>query len=85
MGIDHPIAVVEARFPGPGAEPAPYVMTEADVVRFCRLEKIKAPYMALRRYRQKGWLKATQVGKDVRYLLPDVLKFLETAKQENPR
>ena len=30
-------------------------------------------------------LKATQVGKFVRFLLPDVVTFLATAQEENPR
>lgn len=66
------------------AEPAPYVMTEADLVRLLQM-KSSRPYLALLRYRKLGWLKAIQVGNGIRYLLPDVLKFLETAKTENPR
>lgn len=64
-------------------EPAPYVLTDEEVARMLRLDS--DPYDALRRYRDKGWLKATQVGKHVRYLLPDVIKFLDKARAENPR
>ena len=67
------------------AEPVPHVMTEADVVRFLRLEKAADPYQTLYGYRRRGWLKAVQVGKHVRYLLPDVLRFLEAAREGNPR
>jgi hypothetical protein len=66
------------------AEPAPWVLTEDDVIRLARMDSVD-PYSALRRYRQKGWLKATQLGNHVRFLLPDVLAFFEKAKEENPR
>jgi hypothetical protein len=67
------------------AEPAPYVLTEEDMVRLLRLETAADPYQTLYRYRNKGQLRATQVGKHVRFLLPDVVKFLATAQEENPR
>jgi hypothetical protein len=66
------------------AEPAPYVLTEAETVRLLRMEGVADPYSALKRYRDKG-LKATQLGKSVRYQLPDVLDFLERRREENPR
>lgn len=67
------------------AEPAPYVLTEEDMVRLLRLESVTDPYQTLYRYRSKGQLKGTQVGKHVRYTLPDVLEFLEIVKERNPR
>lgn len=67
------------------AEPAPFLMTEEETVRLLRLTENTDPYSSLKRYRDRGWLKATQVGREVRYQLPDVLKFLETAKEGNPR
>jgi hypothetical protein len=66
------------------AEPAPYVLTDDDVIRLARITTAD-PYETLRRYRGLGLLKATQLGKNVRYLLPDVLAFFERAKEENPR
>ncbi len=66
------------------AEPAPYVLTEADLVRMLRLD-CQDPYQAIYRYRRRGQLKGTQVGKQVRFLLPDVVKFLDRAREENPR
>lgn len=65
-------------------EPAPYVLTEAETVRLLRMEGVADPYAALRRYREKG-LRGTQLGKFVRYQLPDVLDFLERHREENPR
>jgi hypothetical protein len=66
------------------AEPAPYVLTDEDVARFMRLD-CSDVYQSLKRYRLKGWLKGTQLGNHVRYLLPDVLKACELAKEGNPR
>jgi hypothetical protein len=66
------------------AEPAPYLMTEEDVVRLLRIDSAD-PYSCLRRYRNKGQLAATQVGNHVRYLLPNVIEFLERATKENKR
>jgi hypothetical protein len=67
------------------AEPAPYVLTEAEAVRLLRLDGVKDAYQALKRYRAKGWLKGVQLGNHVRYALPDVVEFIEAAKLENPR
>jgi hypothetical protein len=67
------------------AEPAPYLMTDDEAARLLRLSDVKDPYQALKRYRTTGRLKGVQVGNHVRYTLPDVLKFIEDTKQENPR
>jgi hypothetical protein len=65
-------------------QPAPYVLTDEEVVRMIRLE-CKDTEQALKRYRQSGLLKPTQVGNRLRYLLPDVLRFLADAQEANPR
>lgn len=64
-------------------EPAPYVLTEEDVIRFLRSESAD-PYQALYRLRQKG-LKAVPVLGRVRYLLPDVLAMLDMLKEGSER
>jgi hypothetical protein len=66
-------------------EPVPYTMTEPELVRFLRLENAPHPSKTIRYYRERGILKAVQVGKNVRFLLPDVLEFLEKNKEANPR
>lgn len=74
-------------FPRDGAtapEPVPYTMVEAELIRFLRLGGAN-PSKTIRYYRERGILKAVQVGKNVRFLLPDVLDFLERSKQANPR
>lgn len=84
-----PIVVQTVYFPrqgdAPAAEPVPYVMVEGDVIRFLRLDQAPNPDRTIRRYREKGILRAVQVGKNVRFLLPDVLAFLEKNKEANPR
>lgn len=67
------------------AEPAPYVMTQTDVGRFLRLPENTNWDDTLYRYRKLGMLKGTQVGRDVRYLLPDVLDALKAIQKANPR
>jgi hypothetical protein len=65
-------------------QPAPYVLTEDEVIRLYRLES-NDPERSLQRLRQKGWLKPTQVGKQLRYLLPDVLRALANIQEDNPK
>lgn len=67
------------------AEPAPYLMTEEETVRMLRLDGVKDPYDALLYYRRQGRLKATQVGRFVRFQLPDVIDFLKVTQEANPR
>lgn len=59
-------------------DPVPYVLTAADVVRLGRLDLTETdrPDLAVERYRNLGAIRGTQIGKTVRYLLPDVLRFL---------
>jgi hypothetical protein len=71
--------------PDGSVQPAPYVMTDEEVARFLRLDGLKDPAQALKRYRLKGWLTPVQSGNNLRYLLPDVLAFFEKSKEENPR
>lgn len=78
-----PIAVYLPRHGDTPAEPAPYVMTDEDVVRMLRGQSENA-YQALYRLRRQG-LKAVAVFGQVRYLLPDVLAFLEQLKESDPR
>lgn len=68
-------------------EPVPFLMTEAELIRFLRLDETATENLdaTLFRYRKKGLLRATQVGRCLRYRLPDVLAFLENAQELNPR
>jgi hypothetical protein len=66
------------------SEPAPYLLTEDEVARLLRLDCADAG-QSLKRYRAKGQLRATQVGRHLRYRLPDVIDFLTRVQGENPR
>lgn len=65
-------------------EPAPYLLTGEDAIRFLRLGGAD-PQRTLQRYRSSGRLKAVQVGKQLRYTLPDLVAFIERTRQTNPR
>lgn len=69
------------------AEPCPYVMTDDDVMRLLQVSKEtdRAKYMALWAQRQENGLQATRVLKEVRYLLPDVLRWLENQREDRTR
>jgi len=64
----------------PDGRPAPSVMVEDDVIKFCRLDQvgIGEPKNTLRYYREKGTLKATRIGRGTVYTIQSVLEFLET-------
>ena len=67
-------------YPMPDGRPAPWVMVEDDVIKFCRLDKVGLgePRNTLRYYREKGTLKATRIRRGTVYTMPSVLEFLET-------
>jgi hypothetical protein len=63
----------------PGGIPAPLVLTEPELISLLRLDGedgSKDPKLTLQYYRSRG-LKCIQLGKHLRYYLPDVIKFLE--------
>ena len=65
--------------------PCPFVMTAEEVIRFCRLEGLKEPEDVLYQHRKAGRLHGFQIGRNIRYLLPDVMRFLERLVEEKPR
>ena len=70
-----------------GYMPAPEIMSEAEVIRFLRLDEsgAKHPKETLRRYRKKFGLKAVQLGKSVRFPLQEVCVFIKLLSEKNPR
>jgi hypothetical protein len=62
-------------------------MTEEEAIRYLRLDLIRTqnPGETLAYYRRKGLLKATQVGKCVRYRRVEIERFLELVTEQNPR
>ena len=70
-----------------GFTPCPELLTEDEAIRFLRLDNIntETPSNTLRYYRKKGFLRATQVGKCIRYRRIELEKLLERLTDANPR
>jgi hypothetical protein len=70
-----------------GFTPCPEVLTEEEAIRFLRLDEINTEDSGntLRYYRKKGLLRATQVGKCIRYRRIELEKLLEKLTETNPR
>ena len=68
-------------------DPWPDVMTEAEALRYLRLDLIdvKDPAGALTYYRRRGVLRATQIGKCIRYRRVELERFLDVITRQNPR
>lgn len=70
-----------------GFTSCPELLTEEEAIRFLRLDNINVdnPSNTLRYYRKKGLLRATQVGKCIRYRRIELENFLERLTETNPR
>ena len=86
---DRPAApvVATAFLPGPLPQPCPELLTEAEAIRYLRLDLIDVtdPVGTLSYYRKRGVLRATQVGKCLRYRRAELERFLEIITKNNPR
>jgi len=75
--------------PGPNGQyqPCPELLTEAEAIRYLRLDTIGIgdPAATLRRYRENGLLRGTQVSKKIFYRRIELEKFLEKVTEDNPR
>lgn len=76
-----------AILPGDPPVPCPELLTEAEAVRYLRLDEINIedPAGTLHYYRKKGLLRATQVGKCIRYRRVELERFLDRLTEINPR
>ena len=65
--------------PGDPAQLCPELLTEEEAIRYLRLDVDgpKNPEATLRRYRDMGLLRGTQVGRRVRYRRVELDRFLE--------
>ena len=61
----------------PDSQPVPEVLAEEEVIKLLRLDEdgTDSSY-TLRYYREKNLLRATQIGKKLRYIKQEVLNFL---------
>lgn len=73
--------------PGNPPQPCPELLTENEAIRYLRLDEIDIddPASTLRYYRKKGILRATQVGKCIRYRRIELDRLLEKLTEVNPR
>lgn len=76
-----------ALLPGDPPQPCPELLTEEEAIRYLRLDLIDVdePAGTLRYYRRRGLLRATQVGKCVRYRRVELERLLERLTDTNPR
>jgi len=76
-----------AVLPGEPPQPCPDVLTEEEAIRYLRLDtvEIKDPGATLRRYRDSGLLRATQLSKRLFYRRVELERFLRRQTDENPR
>ena len=63
-----------------GYEPCPYLLTEAQAIRYLRIDtlKVKNPAKTLEYYRAQGHLKATSIGNTNFYTRDSLDEFLAT-------
>ena len=76
-----------AILPGNPPQPCPELLTEEEAIRYLRLDTIEIANRSgtLRRYRERGLLRATQVSKRVFYRRTELDRFLERLTEDNPR
>ncbi len=73
--------------PGQPPTPCPELLTEEEAIRYLRLDEvnIKDPAETLRRYREKGLLRGTQVSKRIFYRRVELDRLLDRLTEQNPR
>ena len=78
-----------AILPGPDGEwrPCPTLLTEQEAIQYLRLDTvgISDPGATLRRYREQGLLRATQISKRLFYRRLELDRFIEKQTERNPR
>ena len=67
----------------PDHTPAPYVLTPQEAIKFLRLDTngTKHPESTLDYYQQEGLLYPVTIGKNRKYPLPELLRFIERLSQ----
>jgi hypothetical protein len=70
-----------------GYGPCPELLTENEAVRYLRLDStgVRDPRQSLRFYREKGLLKATRVGRCLRYRRIELDRLLERLTEARNR
>ncbi|MCQ3920634.1 MAG: hypothetical protein DPW13_06720 [Planctomycetes bacterium] len=70
-----------------GFMPCPSLLSEEEAIRYLRLDatSVRDPRQSLRYYRQRGLLKATRVGRCLRYRRVELDRFLERLTETRNR
>jgi hypothetical protein len=65
--------------PGDPPQPCPELLTEEEAIRYLRLDTDgpAKPALTLRHYREKGLLRATRVGRKLRYRRVELDRLME--------
>lgn len=68
-------------------QPCPDLLTEREAIRFLRLDVDgpATPCKTLQYYREQGLLRATRVGKRLRYQRKELLEFLDRLTERTQR
>ena len=71
----------------PDGQPVPDLLTEKEAIRFLRLDQDGPanPSNTLKYYRDQGLLRATQIGKRLRYQRTELLAFLDKMTDKTNR
>lgn len=87
MGGDEKMWPALVVLPGNPAGFCPELLTEAEAIRYLRLDTVNIgnPSETLRRYRERGMLRGTQISKRVMYRRVELDRFLERLTEQNPR
>lgn len=60
-----------------GSTPCPELLTVEETIRYLRIERDRHPSRTLKYYREKGLLRATNVGRHLFYRRVELDRFLE--------
>ncbi|MHC4445891.1 MAG: helix-turn-helix domain-containing protein [Planctomycetota bacterium] len=70
--------------PGDPPQPCPELLTEEEAIRYLRLDTDgpAKPELTLRHYREKGSLRATRIGRKLRYRRVELDRLMENETQK---
>jgi len=82
---DQPNIIATFQHAMPDGRPCPDVLTEAEAIKYLRLDKtgIRNPKRTLQHYRTLGKLKGAKIGRAVVYPLAELQRFVKTKMMED--
>ena len=87
MSVDRTMPAGGSILPGNPPQACPDLLTEDEAVRYLRLDDtaVGDPRRTLRYYRERALLRATQVGRKIRYRRVELERLLDRLTETNPR